>query len=85
VALELTSRWTELLQLLHLQPTSRFFSKGRAIFGSGVRNRTVQRTTVSLKMIGGLRGIITVKLELTRSRSQTGEEVRHVDAVIEIF
>jgi sugar lactone lactonase YvrE len=36
-------------------------------------------------MIGVLRGIITVELVLAHSRSQTRKEVRHVDAVIEIF
>jgi hypothetical protein len=53
------------------------FSKGGesvALFGSEVRSRTVPATTVSLKMIGGLRGIITVELELTGSRLQTRKE-----------
>jgi hypothetical protein len=36
-------------------------------------------------MIIGLRGIITVELELTRSRSQTRKEARHVETAIEIF
>src|ERR1700756_4356639 len=56
-----------------------------ALFGSGVRSRTVPVATVSLKMIIGPRGTITVELELTRSRSKTRKEARHAETAIEIF